>query len=29
MGNAHIWREKHLTGSGNIEGCVKQAYDYT
>lgn len=29
MGNTYIWREKHITGSGNIEGCVKQAYDIT
>jgi len=29
MGNTYIWREKHLTGSRDIEGCVKQAYDHT
>jgi hypothetical protein len=29
MGNTYIWREKHLTGCGSIEGCVKQAYDHT
>ena len=29
MGNTYIWREKHLTGSSSIEGCVKQAYDHT
>jgi hypothetical protein len=25
----YVWREKHLTGCGSIEGCVKQAYDHT
>jgi len=25
----YVWREKHITGSGSIEGCVKQAYDHT
>ncbi len=29
MGNTYIWREKHLTGCGSIEGCAKQAYDCT
>ena len=29
MANTYIWREKHLTGCGSIEGCVKQAYDHT
>jgi hypothetical protein len=29
MGNTYIWREKHITGSMSIEGCVKQAYDHT
>jgi len=25
----YVWREKHLTGCRSIEGCVRQAYDYT
>lgn len=25
----YIWRERQITGSGTIEGCVKQAYDCT
>jgi len=25
----YIWKEKSLTGSGSIEGCIKQAYDIT
>lgn len=29
MANTYIWRENHITGSGSIEGCVKQAYDHT
>jgi hypothetical protein len=29
MGNTYIWREKHITGSSSIEGCVRQAYEHT
>lgn len=25
----YVWREKHLTVCGSIEGCVQQAYDFT
>lgn len=25
----YVWREKHLTGCGSIEGCMEQAYDMT